>query len=216
MSEKSKHRILNKIAAIRTKRTAGIVVDGNSATEYSNDAIYRPIEPDLISCFKAELEAISGQCIVCENEKEFIDKFNSELNSKQIPYVFCREKVISELLLSNQIKCSSSEADVENMQAGITTCEFLIARTGSLIISSATESGRQMLVFPPIHFVVARASQLLSYPEEALNAMLNKYNAKLPSVISTITGPSRTADIEKTLVLGAHGPKELVVFLLKN
>jgi L-lactate dehydrogenase complex protein LldG len=70
-----------------------------------------------------------------------------------------------------------------------------------------------MNVFPPIHIVIAHASQIVNYPEDALNAMQEKYGEHLPSCISTITGPSRTADIEKTLVLGAHGPKEFVVFL---
>jgi L-lactate dehydrogenase complex protein LldG len=55
----------------------------------------------------------------------------------------------------------------------------------------------------------------VDYPEDALVAMQEKYGNSLPSTISTITGPSRTADIEKTLVLGAHGPKEFIVFLVK-
>jgi L-lactate dehydrogenase complex protein LldG len=101
------------------------------------------------------------------------------------------------------------------MQAGITGCEFLVARTGSVVISSALPSGRQMNVFPPIHIVLAHVSQLVDYPEDAFVAIQNKYGEDLPSIISTITGPSRTADIEKTLVLGAHGPKEFIVFLSK-
>jgi L-lactate dehydrogenase complex protein LldG len=43
-----------------------------------------------------------------------------------------------------------------------------------------------------------------------------RYGDQLPSMISMISGPSRTADIEKTLVLGAHGPKELVLFLVEG
>jgi len=101
------------------------------------------------------------------------------------------------------------------MQAGITGCEFLIARTGSVVVSSASLSGRQMNVFPPVHIVLAHISQLVNLPEDALIAMQEKYGITLPSTISTITGPSRTADIEKTLVLGAHGPKEFIVFLSK-
>jgi L-lactate dehydrogenase complex protein LldG len=72
------------------------------------------------------------------------------------------------------------------------------------------------MFFHPFTFVLARVSQLVNYPEDALVGMQQKYNDKLPSLISTITGPSRTADIEKTLVLGAHGPKEFIVFLSKE
>ncbi|MEI7503277.1 MAG: LUD domain-containing protein, partial [Paludibacter sp.] len=70
-------------------------------------------------------------------------------------------------------------------------------------------------VFPPIHIVIANESQLVGFPEDALVSIQKKYSNNLPSMISTITGPSRTADIEKTLVLGAHGPKEFIVFLSK-
>lgn len=102
------------------------------------------------------------------------------------------------------------------MEAGITGCEFLIARTGSVLVSSASLSGRQMHAFPPVHFIMAYQSQLVDYPENALKAIQQKYGTKLPSAITTITGPSRTADIEKTLVLGAHGPKELIVLLIES
>ena len=102
------------------------------------------------------------------------------------------------------------------MQAGITGCNFLIARTGSIIVTSATESGRQMNVFPPIHIVISKATQLVDYLSDAYIALQRSFGTDFPSTISTITGPSRTADIEKTLVLGAHGPKEIYVFLVDD
>jgi L-lactate dehydrogenase complex protein LldG len=76
--------------------------------------------------------------------------------------------------------------------------------------------GRSMTVFPPVHVVVAFTSQLVPDLKSAFQLIKNKYNGKLPSMLSAITGPSRTADIEKTLVLGAHGPKELYVFLVQD
>ena len=64
--------------------------------------------------------------------------------------------------------------------------------------------------------VIAYASQLVLELKDAFKLLKTKYGEKLPTLISNITGPSRTADIEKTLVLGAHGPKELIVFLLDD
>jgi L-lactate dehydrogenase complex protein LldG len=96
----------------------------------------------------------------------------------------------------------------------MTGCEFLIAHTGSIMVSSAQKGGRQMFVYPPVHVVVARKSQLVDSLEKAYSEIHKKYQNNLPSQLTLITGPSRTADIEKTLVLGAHGPKELVVFIL--
>ncbi|NCB08470.1 MAG: hypothetical protein EOM73_09935, partial [Bacteroidia bacterium] len=96
---------------------------------------------------------------------------------------------------------------------GITGCEFLIAHTGSVMVSSAQKGGRQMSVYPPIHVVIAQKSQLVGYLDEAYSGIQKKYGRNLPSQLTLITGPSRTADIEKTLVMGAHGPRELHVFL---
>ena len=84
------------------------------------------------------------------------------------------------------------------------------------MVSSAHASGRRMNVLPEFHLVYARASQLVPDLKDALLGMKKRYGQDLPSMINLITGPSRTADIEKTLVMGAHGPKELYVFLVDD
>jgi len=209
-SSSSREEILQRIAAAQSGRLAFV---NNPVSETAD--IYKPILPDAVTCFKNELETISGQCILCDTEAELYAKLKTFVEQKEIPYIFCRDTYISSQLNQYNIKTSGAEKDFELMSVGITGCEFLVARTGSVLVSSASESGRQMTVFPPIHIVLAHISQLVDYPEDALIAIQDKYGDTLPSTISTITGPSRTADIEKTLVLGAHGPKELIVFLSK-
>lgn len=210
MSSNSRQEILDRIAAAGKGRLASV-----NSTTASNSDIYKPILPDAVTCFKNELEAISGQCVLCENENDLYQKLKEFVSAKQFSSLFCRDTYIAGQLKSNMIPLSTDQTDFEAMQAGITGCEFLVARTGSVVVSSASESGRQMNIFPPVHIVLAHESQLVDYPEDALVAMQEKYGNSLPSTISTITGPSRTADIEKTLVLGAHGPKEFIVFLVK-
>lgn len=211
MQSNSRDEILKRIAAARLGRLAFV----NDSTSESED-IYKPILPDTISCFKNELETINGQCILCENESDIYFKLKGFIQSHGFHEIFCRDSYIFNQLKTNDIPCSNDQIDFEKMQVGITGCEFLIARTGSVIISSASASGRQMNVFPPVHIVLAHVSQLIDYLTDAFVALQKKYGTELPSTISTITGPSRTADIEKTLVLGAHGPKEFVVFLSKT
>ena len=208
MSENSRQNILNKIAAAQQRRLAVI----NAPTVKAED-IYKQVAPDSITCFKTELETINGKCILCKDEESIYSQLSDFLKANQLQEVFCKDSYISGQLKKYNISATNDSDKFESMIAGITTCEFLVARTGSVIVSSASESGRQMNVFPPIHIVIAHASQIVNYPEDALIAMQEKYGEHLPSCISTITGPSRTADIEKTLVLGAHGPKEFVVFL---
>ena len=95
-------------------------------------------------------------------------------------------------------------------------CESLIARNGSVLISNGNEAGRRLSIFPHIHIVIAYTSQLVLDLKDGFKLLKEKYPENLPSMVSNITGPSRTADIEKTLVLGAHGPKEFYVFLLEG
>ncbi len=80
-------------------------------------------------------------------------------------------------------------------------------------MSSAQQSGRTTSVYAPVHICIAYTSQLVYDVKDALTLAKNKY-AKLPSLITFATGPSRTADIEKTLVVGVHGPKEVYCFLI--
>ena len=207
----SRDEILKRIETVRKGRSSFRSIPIEKGKE-----IYKPILPDALSCFKTELEAISGKCIICSDEQEVFAEINKFVSERRFPYVFCRDKSLFDKLEKNNIPCSGKEDDFGSMQAGISTCEFLIARTGSVMVSAASPSGRQMHVFPPVHIVVAKSSQLVDYIEDALIAIRQKYGDNLPSAITTITGPSRTADIEKTLVLGAHGPKEIIVFVSRN
>jgi len=103
-----------------------------------------------------------------------------------------------------------------NAKVAITGCELLIARLGSIFVSSAQGSGRRAFVYPDIHIIIGFVNQLVPDLEDAFERLKLKYGTGLPSTLSLISGPSRTADIEKTLVLGAHGPREIHLFLLES
>ncbi|HEY9508466.1 MAG TPA: LUD domain-containing protein, partial [Verrucomicrobiae bacterium] len=74
-----------------------------------------------------------------------------------------------------------------------------------------SSGGRALSVLPPHHVVLARRDQLLRDLPSAFQFLKQKYRDNYPSMISFITGPSRTGDIERILVLGAHGPKKLTI-----
>jgi L-lactate dehydrogenase complex protein LldG len=101
--------------------------------------------------------------------------------------------------------------DLANCDAGITECDALVAQTGTVIVTSRSAGGRALSVLPPHHVVLARRAQLVADLPAAFKALSAKYGANYPSMISLITGPSRTGDIERILVLGAHGPKKLTI-----
>jgi L-lactate dehydrogenase complex protein LldG len=102
-------------------------------------------------------------------------------------------------------------ADLESCNAGFTECDALVAQTGSVLLTSRSAGGRALSVLPPHHVVLARREQLVRDLPDAFDLLKKKYAANYPSFISFITGPSRTGDIERILVLGAHGPKKLTI-----
>ena len=106
--------------------------------------------------------------------------------------------------------------ELEQCDAGITGCDALVAQSGSVLLTSRSAGGRALSVLPPHHIVIARQEQLLADLTAAWELLRQKYAPDYPSFISLITGPSRTGDIERTLVLGAHGPKKLTILCLKN
>ena len=100
---------------------------------------------------------------------------------------------------------------LETCDVGISECDVLIAQTGSVVITSKSAGGRALTVLPPHHVVLAKRAQMVPDLPAAFAKLRVIYGEDYPSLISFITGPSRTGDIERILVLGAHGPKKLTV-----
>jgi L-lactate dehydrogenase complex protein LldG len=101
--------------------------------------------------------------------------------------------------------------EMEKCDVGISECDALIAQTGGVLVTNRSAGGRALSVLPPHHVVLARREQLIADLPAAFELLKQKYAANYPSMISFITGPSRTGDIERILVLGAHGPKKLTI-----
>lgn len=105
-------------------------------------------------------------------------------------------------------------AALERCDAGVSGCDCLVAQTGGIMVTSASAGGRALSVLPPHHVVIASTSQLTGDLADAFS-LLKKTHGTVPAFVSFITGPSRTGDIERILVLGAHGPKKLTVLLVQ-
>ena len=106
-------------------------------------------------------------------------------------------------------------AALERCDAGISGCDGLVAQTGGIVVTAASAGGRALSVLPPHHVVIASRSQLVGDLTDAF-ALARKRYGEVPAFLSFITGPSRTGDIERILVLGAHGPKRLTVLLIEG
>lgn len=95
------------------------------------------------------------------------------------------------------------------------TLSFLgIAETGTLMLYSRPESPTTLNFLPDNHLVILQRSDIVGVYEEAWSQLRARYPDSLPRTVNMITGPSRSADIEQKLQMGAHGPRRLVIFLV--
>ncbi|MEY3417847.1 MAG: hypothetical protein RL711_760 [Bacteroidota bacterium] len=180
-------------------------------------AIYPALSDDLEMAFAENFLAVKGQFFFCVDHQELREQIEKFAAVRKVKNLFVWEKDLFTQLDQSSIKFNATESEFINCEVGITTCEALVARTGSILVSSKSSAGRRLTVFPPIHIVVAYTSQIVAEIKDGFALMKDKYaSAAMPSMISLVTGPSRTADIEKTLVLGAHGPRELILFLIDD
>jgi L-lactate dehydrogenase complex protein LldG len=104
---------------------------------------------------------------------------------------------------------------LEKTDVSVTGCDCLVAQTGGVLANSRSTGGRTLSILPPHHLVIAREDQLLPDLPAAFHLIQQRYGSDLPSMMCFETGPSRTGDIERILVLGAHGPKKLTVVLVQ-
>jgi L-lactate dehydrogenase complex protein LldG len=178
-----------------------------------NSSVYNsPTQENEIE-FAENFGRVQGRFLYAANTQELIQQLKQLISQQGWAQVFCRETGLLPLL-QEPLKGLLIADDLPEADVSITGCEALIGRTGSILMSTGQDSGRLASVYAPVHICVAFTDQLVYDIREGLDMLAEKYKNKIPSFITLATGPSRTADIEKTLVVGVHGPKEVYVFLV--
>jgi L-lactate dehydrogenase complex protein LldG len=100
---------------------------------------------------------------------------------------------------------------------GITGVDYAVAETGSVVVLPRAGLSRLISVVPPVHVALVRPAEVLASLDDVFLLRLHEYHRNggdMGSYLNFITGPSRTADIEQTLVVGVHGPREVHLVLL--
>lgn len=168
-------------------------------------------ETPFLKAVEERINGLNGKFIYCRSTAELQEKLIQFLSQRSCGEITCTEENISNMLPEGipVVSQFSEKSDI-----AVTGCEYLVAQTGSIIISTAQSHSRRIFAYPATHLVIVRKDQLIEELSVAVSKLAEKYQGNFPSQITVITGPSRTADIEKTLVMGAHGPKELIIFYL--
>ena len=180
-----------------------------------NSNVFQPLTQEPEIEFAEQFAALQGRFIYCINRQEMAFQLTSLIQKQGWTKVYCLEDQLCEIV-GAQVSERFVKKDLANCDVAITGCECLVARTGSIVMSAAQPGGRTASVYAPAHICIAFTRQLVIDIKDALQMVREKYGNNFPSLVTFATGPSRTADIEKTLVVGVHGPKEVYVFLVES
>jgi L-lactate dehydrogenase complex protein LldG len=206
-SQGARSKILQKI-----KQALSSTVPVPFPDQVADAPIFIPTEEELTIGFAEKFSELLGKFIYCADDAELVEKLTALIHAHQWTKIYTQESGWLDDMKEYNFDPVNTD-DLSNCDAAITLCEHLVARTGTIVLSSQQLSGRTNSVYAPIHICVAYTHQLVYDITDSLQ-LFKKEAEFLPSMISYATGPSRTADIEKTLVVGVHGPKEVYCFLV--
>lgn len=205
----------NREKVLKKIRTSLLTKTDNPFPKISFDnQLFNLTDEDLLLVFADKCEEAGIKFFLIENELEFMDSVVNLGVQYKWKKIVCVEDGISNLLTECELPHLISTDDLDSMEVAIGSCECLIARTGSVLISSLQQS-RSIPSYAPFHLILARASQITLDLKDALSWLKYKY-PKLPSMLTILTGPGKSIDLEGNLVMGAHGPKQLYVFVIDD
>jgi L-lactate dehydrogenase complex protein LldG len=181
-----------------------------------------PDRETLAKRFAEELKAVHGETIRCASVAEAGQKLASIIQEAGWSRIAAVDRPLAHevtaALPADKVAWTQDNwqpREMAELPAGLVTADYLLADTGTSVIACRTAPERLLCYLPPACVVVAKADQLhehlpAAWPEIARRAA----DRELTGEFVMVTGPSRTADIEKILILGVHGPKRLVVLLV--
>ena len=184
--------------------------------------VENPPVDKMAARFVEELEAVAGEIHRCETmelaaEKlaELVEGLDAEFIGRT-DHALCNELIAElppECFVNDSAESNSTE--LAKLPAALVGADTLLADTGSIMVACATSHHRLMCYLPPVCIVIAKTDQLVEHMPAAWEKIAARTaDPELRGEFVFITGPSRTADIEKILILGVHGPKQLIVLLV--
>ncbi len=186
LSEHKEHERLFDEFALRAKTAAAEIVRVKSVAE-ANAALAKIVQ-----------EASAKKVVLVESELCDRNSLKIALDDEQVK-IFCSQTDIAK---------NAPDADV-----GISMMEFCIAETGSVCQDAISIESRLVSTLPAIHIALVYADHIVDNVNQAMDVIAHNFNH---GYVSFITGPSRTADIERVLTIGVHGPSRFILIALEQ
>jgi len=175
--------------------------------------VFAPPDQELEIIFAEEFTKLLGKFAFCASTADMKQQLQDLITQQKWTHIVCQEDRLQTLLQGGTFP-RLERSGLPHCEAAITSCKSLVARTGAIVMTTAQQGSRTVSAYAPVHICIAYVDQLVYDTRDALRLLKTEYGNNLPSFVTFAAGPSRTADIEKTLVIGVHGPKEVYLFLI--
>lgn len=205
----TREKVLKKLRASLISKTP----EPSQGADY-HQSVFQPADEVPEYAFARSLREAGGYFQFCKDEIEFAETLSELTQKNQWRNLLCPEYAPLEFLRQCEFNVTSDIGKLPVCDVSVSSCEYLIARTGSIVVSAASLSGRSLPFFSNTHVVVAFTNQLVHDMKDVLDGLRTRKEDFNPSSLSFITGPGRTADIGNETVIGAQGPLELYLFLI--
>ena len=165
----------------------------------------RPVEGDLAAYFCERAAAMQSTTARVPGMEQVPVEAARYLNSLNLDASGCVWPALAHLDWSSAGIAVEARAAIDVDRIGITGAYAAIAETGTLMVLSGPDTPSSVSLLPETHIAVLPASRIVSHMEDAW-ALLRAEHGRPPRAVNFISGPSRTGDIEQTIIIGAHGP----------
>ena len=208
------------LASIRENLAASAPFNEEHATRHLDrteaaESEHSPITVgSLVGDFKKNLELVGGHLHIAKNERDAADAVRSTIEALGATKIAISDSPlvtsIAEQLSEVEFVQNADREFLFGSELGITSAEWAIAETGTLVLESDAERHRLTSLVPPVHICILEAEKI----RQTLGEILEIIEPDRSRAVTFITGASRTSDIELTLAIGVHGPRELHVILV--
>ena len=188
---------------------------------------------DRCAALAAEVDAVGGEVHLVANDEQARDTLAKLLAELKPAAAFCWKHPlldrlqVTEALHKNNIACHdfdslaglddhSRRATILSADVGITSVDYAVAETGSLVVCSKPGQERMVSLLPPVHLALIDEAQIVPDLYDLFERLQDNDAQTLPSNLAFITGPSKTGDIELQLTTGVHGPGRWIVVIIRG
>jgi L-lactate dehydrogenase complex protein LldG len=174
----------------------------------------RPLEADLVARFRARAESMQSTTEAVATPAEVPGAAARYLAARSLPTAGCVSPELAAFDWRAAGLALEPRAALDADLVGVTGVLAAIAETGTLMVASGPDTPASVSLLPETHIAVVAESRVVATMEDAW-AMLRRERGQLPRLVNFISGPSRTGDIDQTIVLGAHGPYRVHMILVR-